>query len=176
MYLSIYLSVYLSIYQSIFLFYSFLFICPSTYLSFYLFICLSACLSIYLSFCLASYLCICPFVFLVTNMGMNISILCACESTLPSQPCERARVRTIPPHPILSVAGRRQPARVWKYLTFPPHPPGCLCVRRLQSTLDVIGVDAVKGPCAVFIFLCFCVLVIFVFVGWVLGGGGVGGC
>ena len=47
------------------------------------------------------------------------------------------------------------------------------CLSNSQQLFHhVFGVDAVKGPCAVFIFLFFCVLVVFVFVGWVLGGWG----
>ena len=47
------------------------------------------------------------------------------------------------------------------------------CLSNSQQLFHhVFGVDAVKGPCAVFIFLFFCVLVVFVFVGWVWGVGG----
>ena len=43
-----------------------------------------------------------------------------------------------------------------------------------KFSTDVFGVDAVKGPCAVFIFSAFCVLLVIVIVnrlGWVGGGG-----
>ena len=41
--------------------------------------------------------------------------------------------------------------------------------------VDVYGVDAVKGPCAVSIFSVLCVLLVIVIVNRVGGGGGGGG-